>query len=404
MSPHAVVATGIGAIGPWGGGVEGLARALAAGRPLGVEIDGEGRDDRASRLAALVPDVDLSRWLPPASARRLGRPSRWAVAAARIALEDAGLPSLDGARVAVILATSFGAVRFTENLVRQTLVEGPESAQPFYFSECVANAAAAQVALAVGARGANVTVTQREAGPLVALARGTSEVREGRADVALVGAADEMTPLLHRVLDRFGATARPTAHHDEAPRPFDVARNGMLAGEGAAVLVLEREADAVARGASRRVRVAGTAGAFDAEAAPSDWGEGDETMARGIARALARAGRSPAAIDRVVAGASGSRRGDRLEARALSRAWAGAPRPPVLVPKAVTGEYGGGQLAAAFLAALGVPFGPVAAMTAVEPGLDVGVHDGSPLPIPEAVLVGALAAGGAGAWAVLERA
>jgi len=397
-----VVATGLGAIGPWGADLASLLAALAAGRPLATPIEHDGGD--ASRLAGLVPDVDLSAWLPAASARRLGRPSRFAVAAARMALEQAGLSSLEGRRVAVVLATSFGAVLLTEKLVRQILLEGPESAQPFYFSECVANAAAAQVALSLGARGVNVTVTQREAGPLVALARGAAEIGEGRADVAIVGAADEMTPLLHGVLDRFGATARPTPERDEAPRPFDAHRNGVLAGEGATAVVLERESDAAARGVPFRVRIAACAGAFDPGATPSDWGSGDAPLARGLSRALERSGRGFDAIDRVVSGGSGSRRGDRLEARVLIRALSGAPSPPVLVPKAVTGEYGGGHLAAAFLAAAGAPFGAVSALSRAEPGLGIVVHDGSPLAPPRAVLATALAAGGAGAWAVLERA
>lgn len=400
MSGPSVVATGLGAIGPWGAGRDALAGALAVGRPLTAEIGGTG----ASRLAALVPEIDLTRWLPAAASRRLGRPSRWAVAAARMALEDAGLASLEGRRVAVVLATSFGAVLFTEKLVHQVLVEGPESAQPFYFSECVANAAAGQVALALHARGANVTITQREAGPLLALARGAADVREGRADVALVGASDEMTPLLHRVLDRFRATARREGALDEAPRPFDAQRNGLLAGEGASVLVLEREDEAHARGASHAVRIAATAAAFDPDASSSDWGEGDQPLARGLSRALALSGRGIAAIDLVVAGASGSRRGDRLEARVLERVFGGGARPPVVVPKAVTGEYGGGHLAAAFLAAEGARFGAVETLTRVEPGLAVEVHSGGSLPPPRTTLVGALAAGGAGAWAVLERA
>ena len=92
----------------------------------------------------------------------------------------AGIGPFERRRVAVVLATAFGALLFTEKLVHQILDEGPESAQPFYFSECVANAAAARVAIALGARGANVTITEREAGPLLALARAAQEVREGR--------------------------------------------------------------------------------------------------------------------------------------------------------------------------------------------------------------------------------
>ena len=177
--------------------------------------------DASARHAALVPRLDLSPWLPPAQARRLGMPSRWAVAAARMAVEDARIGSLEGRRVCVVLATAFGAVLLTEKLVRQILDEGPEAAQPFYFSECVANAAAAQLAIALGAHGANVTITQREAGPLLALARGAHEVREGRADVAIVGSADEMTPLLHALLDRYRslAKARPCSSSSARTTP-----------------------------------------------------------------------------------------------------------------------------------------------------------------------------------------
>jgi 3-oxoacyl-[acyl-carrier-protein] synthase II len=221
MTGPAAVVTGLGVVGAHGLGRDPLRAALLAGRPLSSEIDRTGGYHAAdsSRLAALVPKVDFTRWLPQAEARRLSVPSRFAVVAARLAIEDAGLGSLEGRRVAVVLATAFGALLFTEKLVRQILDEGPESAQPFYFSECVANAAAARVAIALGARGANVTITEREAGPLLALARGAQEVSEGRADVAVAGAADEMTPLLHALLDRFRGTARTGRGLDEAPRP-----------------------------------------------------------------------------------------------------------------------------------------------------------------------------------------
>jgi 3-oxoacyl-[acyl-carrier-protein] synthase II len=404
MSPAAVV-TGLGVVGPHGIGRASLESALLAGRPLASEIDRSAGYHAAgsSRLAALVPQLDLARWLPPAEARRLSVPSRFAVAAARMALEDAGIASLERRRVAVVLATAFGAMLFTEKLVRQILDEGPESAQPFYFSECVANAAAARVAIALGARGANVTITEREAGPLLALARGAQEVCEGRADVALAGSADEMTALLHALLDRFRGTARAGRGREEAPRPFDAARDGVLGGEGASVCVIEREDDAAARGARPLARVAASGAAFDPTASPSDWGDGAATLARGLRWALDRAGRRIETIDRIVSGASGARRGDRLEAATLAAAWGAAPLPPVVTPKAVVGEFGGGLLGAAVLAAEGAPFGRLAAFETPDPALAVVPHDGSPLAAPRRLLVTALAAGGAAAWALLER-
>jgi 3-oxoacyl-(acyl-carrier-protein) synthase len=404
MRPVAVI-TGLGAVGPHGAGRSPLTDALLAGRPLASEIDRSLGYHAASssRLAALVPPLDLARWLPAAEARRLSVPSRFAVAAARMAVEDAGVESLEGRRVAVVLATAFGALLFTEKLVRQILDEGPESAQPFYFSECVANAAAARVALALRARGANVTITEREAGPLLALSRAAQEVCEGRADIALAGSADEMTPLLHALLDRFRGTARASRTHDEAARPFDAGRDGVLGGEGASVCVIEREGDAAARGARSLARITAAGAAFDPTAPVSDWGDGFSILARALRRTLDRAGQRIETIDRIVSGASGARRGDRLEASMLAAAWGAAPLPPVVTPKAVVGEFGGGLLASAVLATEGAPFGRVAAFTTPDPALAVVPHDGSPLPPPRRVLATALAAGGAAAWALLER-
>lgn len=405
MTPPAAVITGLGVVGPQGIGRAALQEALLTGRPLASEVDRSAgyHEAGASRLAALVPKLDLARWLPTAEARRLSVPSRYAVAVARMALADAGLSSLEGRRVAVVLATAFGALLFTEKLVRQILEEGPESAQPFYFSECVANAAAGRVAIALGARGANVTITEREAGPLLALARGAQEVREGRADVAIAGSADELTGLLHALLDRFRGTARAEGGRDEAARPFDAMRNGFLVGEGASVVVIEREDEAMARGARLLARVSASGAAFDATAPVSDWGTGEALLSRALRAALARAGQGVETIDRIVSGASGARRGDRLEAATLVASWGDRELPPVVTPKAVVGEYGGGLLASAVLAAEGAPFGRPTAFEMQDSALRVGPHDGRPLTAPRRLLVSSLAAGGAAAWAVLER-
>jgi 3-oxoacyl-(acyl-carrier-protein) synthase len=143
--------------------------------------------------------------------------------------------------------------------------------------------------------------------------------------------------------------------------------------------------------------------AFDATAPVVDWGNGAEHLGRALKSGLSRAGCDVASIDLVVSGASGARRGDRLEAHTLAAAWKGATCPPVVVPKAVVGEYGGGFLASAVLAAGGAAFGKIAAYAVSDPELPVTPHDGSPLPAPSRLLATSLAAGGAAAWAVLER-
>jgi hypothetical protein len=158
-------------------------------------------------------------------------PSKLAVAAARMATAEAG-GTAEAGLTEVVLATAFGPASFTERLLRGLLAEGPETASPFLFTECVANAPAAQVAIACQARGPNITVTQREAGPLLALGRAAADVATGSVARALAGAVDESPPLVHALLDRYGALSRPTAEGGEVARPFDRRRSGFYMGEG----------------------------------------------------------------------------------------------------------------------------------------------------------------------------
>jgi 3-oxoacyl-[acyl-carrier-protein] synthase II len=403
LNPRVVI-TGTGVAGSCGAGKEPLAAVLEAAAPVLTAVDRSAgyHLGGSATLAALVPAESLAPWLPAAAARRMSTPSRYAVSAARMALADAALESPEPT-AAVVLSTAFGPTAFTEKLVKTIDAEGPEAASPFLFTECVANAPAAQVAIACAARGPNVTLVQREAGPLLAVARAAGEVASGRAARALAGAVDEMPPIAHALLDRFRALARPSASAPEAARPFDRRRDGFVAAEGASVLVLEREDAAVARGATVRVRVRAAGSAFDPTASRVGWGRGEEALARALCRGLGRAGLRPQDVDLVVSGASGARGGDRLEGRTLCRAWDGATLPPVLAPKGVVGEYGGGFLAAAVLAAEGRGLGPAAGFD--EPDSEVGItpHRGAPLSPPRRVLVTSFAAGGAFAWLVLER-
>jgi 3-oxoacyl-(acyl-carrier-protein) synthase len=330
-------------------------------------------------------------------------PSKLAVAAARMALRCAGISASDEDGTAVVIATAFGPSTNTEALLKQILDEGPEAASPSLFMESVANAPAAQIAIALKARGSSVTVCQREAGPLIALGTGAAEIAAGRAGRVLAGSVDEMTPLLHALLDRFGALARAGEGGEELARPFDLRRGGFLAGEGATVVVLESAESLAARGGRALARVLARGSAFDPTAPPSGWGHGYRALARSLRRTLERAGLEPGDVDLVVSGASGAREGDRLEAEVLRAVWEGAPLPPVAAPKAVTGEYGGGHLAAAVLAAAGSSLGSTPGFAEEDPELGITPLNGSPREAPSVVLATSLAAGGAAAWVVLGR-
>lgn len=402
---NAVVVTGAGTIGAHGDGLESLREQLRRGVPARSEIDvGEGFHPTGSPRTVLA--VDPAHWkkrIPALAARRMSQPSRFAVAAASAAIEAAGLavPESADPGTAVAVATAFGPSSYTQKLLDQILFEGPQAASPALFTECVANAPAAQISIRLHASGPNLTIVEREAGPLIAVGRAAAEIAHGRADRALAGSVEEMTPLLHSILARFGALASPEADGVERSRPFDARRTGFLAAEGATVLVLERERDASARGVVPLARIAGWAAAFDPTASQVGWGRGANRLARSLSRLLDRAGLRLDDIDRIVSGASGARAGDRLEARTLRAVWGDRPLPPVTAPKGVTGEYGGGFLAAALLALDGAP--PTAGFERPDP--DVGLSpstasDGGPV---RRALVSTIASGGPACWLLLER-
>jgi 3-oxoacyl-[acyl-carrier-protein] synthase II len=396
-----VVITGLGAVGAFGCGREALARDLAASHRRPSLIDRSAGYHRAgsARTAALLGDVAVADWVAPGEGRRMSPPSRLTVAAARMALEDAGLPRAGSGdpATAVVIATAYGPSSFTEGLLHQIFLENPQAASPFLFTESVANAPAAQIAIALRARGAVLTLCQREAGSLLALGRAAAEVAAARAPLAAAGTVEEMTPLLHAVLDRYGALSRT-----EVARPFDRRRDGLCAAEGTAVAVLEPAVAARARGGRALARVLAWGSAFDPTAPPFGWGRGEAAVARTVGRGLARAGLSPAGFDLVVSGASGAVAGDRLEALVLAELWGGRPLPPVLAPKATVGEYGGGFLGAAVLAASGAPFGPTAGFAEPDPALGGLVPwAGGALPRSARLLALSCAAGGAVAWVVL---
>jgi 3-oxoacyl-[acyl-carrier-protein] synthase II len=360
------------------------------------------RRERA-QLGAVVEGASVTRWLPAIKARRMSRPSRFAVAAALAAVaERERQAAVDWSSAATVLGTCFGPSAYTEGMLRQVHEEGPQGASPVLFIESVANAPAAQIALRFKSHGANVTVTQREASGLLATREAAQAVARGECSCAFTGSVDELDPLLHSVLDRYGALARSRGSCRESSRPFAADRNGFVAGEGAVVAVLERESMAPPQPLARLV---GSVAAFDPTASQTSWGSGGEALSEILVQGLQRIGCHPSSIDLVVSGASGSRAGDALEAEVLRRVWPAA-LPAVLTPKSVAGEVSGTLLAAGVLACAGHDLGPGLGAPEVRAALDPLLRlPEVPRAVPGArrVLVSALAAGGAAAWLVLER-
>jgi 3-oxoacyl-[acyl-carrier-protein] synthase II len=403
-----VVVTGLGAVSSAGCGRTALAAAFLAATPQLSEVDhsrGYHRADGA-RLAALSASCDLSPWLDRRAARRMCQASRHAVAAARMALDEArvlDLGVLEPDTLPVLLATAYGSAYVTEDILRQIFLESPEMVSPALFTESVANAPAAQVALAIKAKGANVAITQRQAGPLIAVAKGMNEIKHKRARAALVGAVDEVNPLIHAILDRFGALVRPDSEGREIARPFDRHRGGFLAGDGATLLLIEEESAARQRGAPCLARIVAAGNAFDPDAPRTGWSDDPSRLGLALRSFLDRSGIEARSVDCVVSGGCGLHGADRLEALIIRSLWQGHDQPAVLAPKSLLGEHGGALLGAAIVAATGAPFGPTPGFVEVDPELGVTPFAGDGWTPPQRVLTIALAAGGAASWLVLDR-
>lgn len=406
---EAIAITGVGLLGPFGWGSAALRAALERGRCELSEVDRSAgwHLEPSARLAGLAPAPPVGMGPAPAEARRMSPASRMALAAARGALAEARWAPQDIAseRTAVCLGTAFSSTSFTVKLLEQIELQGPQAASPFLFMETVANAHAGQVALALGARGPNATITQREVSGASALLRARSLLQRGAADRVLAGGVDELAPMAHAVLDRFGALARG----DERARPFDARRHGCVASEGACVLALERESDARERGAHVLALLVGGARAFDPSASRAGYGSAAEALASELVRGLEREGGRMAECELVLSGANGSPSGDRLEARVLRAAFEGA-LPPVLAPKSALGEYGAAQLGALVAALSGeridwpAPSGDFEPDPACGIQLALRVEAARDTKAPRRALATQLAAGGAAVWLLLEAA
>lgn len=401
-----VVITGVGVIAGPHVGVDAVREAMAAPAAAVAPVDhSRGLHlPGAPRLAVLCAGIDWPSLVPADVARRMSVPSKFAVAAARLARADAALPSEpEGPRTAVVMSTAFGPVDSSAQILDIVFTRGPQAASPFVFAESVANAAAGQVAIDTGSHGPNVTVMQREAGGLTAIRRGAALVASGVVDRVLAGVVEHASPVLHAVLGRFDALAQLEEDGAEVARPFDLHRSGFLLGEGASVVVMERESAARARGARLRARVAGGGSAFDPTAPRVGWGHGDEPMAGAIARSLDDAGVPVEAVSRIVSGASGAVDGDRLEGFTLRRLWGTRSLPDVLAPKAHFGQYGGGFLAAAVLAVTGGVYAPTPGFHTEDPNIGVRPYGGGTLDEATHLLALTVASGGSAAWILLEH-
>lgn len=333
-----VAVTGLGATTPVAGDAAGTWAGVLAG------VSGVRRIE--ADWASTVPvDVVAPLALDPAEvlgrveARTLDRSQRVALIAAREAWADAGAPEVEPTRLAVVVATGIGGA---VTLLAQADVlreRGARAVSPHLVPMLMPNGPAATVGLELGARGGVHTPVSACASGAEALALALDLLRLGRADVVVAGGAEACIhplPLAGFAAMRALST-RFADNPEQASRPFDKQRDGFVLGEGAGVLVLERLADARARGARVHGLLAGAGMTSDAHhvSAPDPAGAG---AARAVSLALADAGLGPGDVGHVNAHATSTPVGDIAEARALRQALGEGTAAVVTATKSCTGH------------------------------------------------------------------
>ncbi len=305
-----------------------------------------------------MPPVDVSqlRWfkaenyLSKGNLRPLDRTSRLAASAAKLALDDAGVPteSLTDGDVGLVLGTMFGSVHTISAFDRRAMSAGPKYAKPMDFANSVINAAAGQTAIWHHLNGINATISGANASGLQAIAYATDLLRAGRARVLLAGGADELcfeslygffkAGLLTCPNGDSGNGCDATTDGIGCSVPYHARRSGFSVGEAAALLVLERAADAEARGAHILAEIRGHGCGFD----PSrgrDHHASSCAVSRAIREALRAASLDPQEVDCLSVSANGSVEGDAHEAAGIEAALGEATAAiPVTAVKSMLGE------------------------------------------------------------------
>jgi 3-oxoacyl-[acyl-carrier-protein] synthase II len=372
-----VVVTGIGVVSPFGWTSEAFWEGLVAGRS-GLAPVRRFESRLPGRLAGEVPARATGDLARSPVGRRMDWASLMALGACRLALADAGLAAeqIAGERTSLVLGSAYGNLQETATFLDRLFARGVGN--PLLFPNMVFNAPLSYVSIELGIRGETSMLSMLEVSGEAAIAWGIDAVASGRADVCLAGGTDELGLVLHRVLEDGGALAAGV------PRPFDRDADGLVAGEGAGVLVLERLDQARARGARVHASVTAPPG-FSVPAPVHGWPRDAASLAGGLAAVVRDA-------EAVFASASGSPMHDAIEAEAL----AGVTQAPVTALRGALGDFGAAGALVAAAAARAVASGtipPTLGLTMTRAALDVVRGAARHAPLRSAVVTG-LARGG----------
>jgi 3-oxoacyl-[acyl-carrier-protein] synthase II len=339
-----VVITGMGTVNPLGltveeswnnviNGVSGVGPiTLFDSAPLNVHF--------AAEVKAFEPD----QYMEAKEARRRDRFEQLGVAAAKEAVENSGLEITEEntGRIGVLVSSAIGGIKSLQDAVLTNHMEGPRRVSPFLIPMLMPNGAAGMIAIDYQIKGPCFSVASACASGSDGIGTAMLMLKAGMIDAALAGAT-EMTicPVGVAAFDRVGAMSRRNDDYSMSPQPFDKNRDGLVMGEGAAVLVIETEAHAKARGANILAELAGYGATADAYhvTAPHENGEGGAAAMR---MALASAKATIDDLGYINAHGTGTPLNDQSETRAIKAAFGEkAYEIPISSTKSMTGHMMG---------------------------------------------------------------
>ncbi|GAB1643575.1 beta-ketoacyl-[acyl-carrier-protein] synthase family protein [Krasilnikovia sp. MM14-A1259] len=370
----AVAVTGIGLVTAAGIGVTANWERVCSGVPTAAtdpELAG-----LPVAFSCRVPGFDARALLGRNAAWRLDRVNHLALVAAREAVADAGWDTdgWDAPRVGVVLGNALGGAVSYENAHTALHTEGPDRVSPLVMVNWPINMISGYLAMQLTALGPNLVVATACASGVTAIGVARDMLLSGQCDVVITGASE--APLARTPMAAYammGALSRRSDDPAAASRPFDADRDGFVAAEGAAILVLEREDDARARGARIRARISGYGSSADGHhaSAPDPEGRGVE---RALRAALDDAGVAPSDVEHVNAHGTSTKLNDLTESAVIRRVLGS---PAVTSTKGVTGHALGAagaiEVAYTVLTVENGVIPPTANLEKLDPEIDLDV-------------------------------
>ena len=264
---HRAVITGMGVITPVGNLLDEFWNNLIEGKSGVGLVTRFDVTDLPTKVAAEIKNFEPTDYADKKESRRMDRFSQFALAAAKLALQDSGLnlDKVDKERVGTVIGCGIGGVTSFEDQKEVLMNKGSNRISPFFVPMLISNMAAGNLSIAFGFQGSSITVVTSCASATNAIGEALRIIQRGEADIVLCGGTEApITNLAFAGFCSMKAMSTEKEHPEQACRPFDKRRSGFVMGEGAGVLVLESLEHAEARGAHIYAELAGYGSTSDA--------------------------------------------------------------------------------------------------------------------------------------------